>query len=78
MRSAGLIGSWNSFRADVAVDRNEARVRRLCEGRGLKVHRFGKGWRILGERVDVLVADLGDLQAADLVPARGVRMVATR
>lgn len=42
-----------------------------ARAKGLKVDRAGKGWRIHGPHVDVLVDDLKNTAARDLEPARG-------
>lgn len=40
------------------------------EARGLKVERFGEGWRIFGRGVDVLIASLHRLMPGDLQPVK--------
>lgn len=42
-------------------------ARRLAEQAGARVYPFGRGWRVLGPTVDVLLADLGSLHPADFV-----------
>lgn len=39
----------------------------LIEERGLRVERYGLGWRVVGPGVDILVRDLSVLTRADLV-----------
>ena len=46
----------------------EAEVLRLCAERGLTVERFGRGWRIFGGGVDVLVTKLAYLTEDALRP----------
>lgn len=46
------------------------RVKGLCPARGCVLRPYGKAWRITGLRVDVLVADLGDVGERDLAPVK--------
>lgn len=48
------------------IRRNQRRI----EGAGLTLERRGRCWRITGPGVDVLLASLEHLSAADLVPVR--------
>jgi hypothetical protein len=43
-------------------------ARRLIEQRGLTIERFGRGYRVFGKDVDMLVENLMWLQEADLRP----------
>lgn len=45
------------------------RMARRIAADGLVLERCGRGWRVSGPGVDVLVVDLAHLTAADLVPA---------
>lgn len=44
-------------------------VRRQCDRRGLAIKPHGCAWRIVGDGVDMLVAELALLRDADLEPA---------
>lgn len=44
-----------------------AAARRLAEQAGARIVSFGRGWRVVGPTIDVLVADLGSLHPADFV-----------
>ncbi len=48
----------------------EQAMRQLIAERGLRVERFGAGWRVCGPGVDVLITQLRFLSETDLTPAR--------
>ena len=52
------------------------RVRALCEARGCVLRPYGRGWRIVGPKVDVFYADLGDVRELDLEPVKANSLAA--
>lgn len=52
------------------------RVKALCGNRGLVLRPCGRGWRIVGPRVDVLYAYLNDVSERDLLPVKANTMAA--
>lgn len=46
----------------------ERKIRAEVAQRGLKIERFGVGWRVFGVGVDMLVASIESLSVVDLTP----------
>ncbi len=51
-----------------SYSRHETAIRQELERRGLKLTVHGKAWRLSGDNVDVLVADISNVTMEDLRP----------
>lgn len=52
------------------LDHKRAVITKEVTKRGLVLQEFGKGWRVVGNDVDILIDDLANLDTRTLEPAR--------
>ena len=55
---------------------HESRVRELCREYGCQLMRFGSGWRVFSQKVDVIASELRWIQDKDLEPVKANTMAA--